>query len=184
MCVCVCVCFPSTVLVIKTKQNLTSNHKSPTSAHWSNNQYVLNLCVLYNPRTLRKAALKYCAAMICVYMLSHVWLFLTAGTVASQAPLSMKLAMQEYQSGLPLPTPRGFSWSRDQSHSSWVSWTGRWILYPCAPARSCTVNLSIIPQLTHLCNVLGCSQPYLRQKQGTPLCRQIYWVIINNDIIS
>ena len=41
-------------------------------------------------------------------MLSHfscVQLFVTLGTVACQAPLSMGFSMQEYWSGLPCPPP-------------------------------------------------------------------------------
>ena len=36
---------------------------------------------------------------------SHVWLFVTPWTVASQAPLSMGFSRQEYWSGLPCPPP-------------------------------------------------------------------------------
>ena len=38
-------------------------------------------------------------------MLSHVWLFATPWTVASQAPLSMQFSRQEYWSGLPCSLP-------------------------------------------------------------------------------
>ena len=37
--------------------------------------------------------------------LSHVQLFATPWTVASQAPLFMEFSRQEYCSGLPFPTP-------------------------------------------------------------------------------
>ena len=37
-------------------------------------------------------------------VLSCVWLFVTPGTVAYQAPLSIEFSRQDYQSGLPLPT--------------------------------------------------------------------------------
>ena len=37
--------------------------------------------------------------------LSHVQLFATSWTVAYQAPLSMRFFRQEYQSGLPFPSP-------------------------------------------------------------------------------
>ena len=37
--------------------------------------------------------------------LSHVRLFVTPWTVASQAPLSMGFSRQEYWSGLPFPSP-------------------------------------------------------------------------------
>ena len=38
-------------------------------------------------------------------MLSHVQLFATPWTVASQTPLSMRVPRQEYWSRLPFPTP-------------------------------------------------------------------------------
>ena len=38
-------------------------------------------------------------------MLSRVWLFETSWTVAYQASLSMGFSRQEYQSGLPFPSP-------------------------------------------------------------------------------
>ena len=42
---------------------------------------------------------------ICVcWLLSHVWLFATPWTVASQDPLSMEFSRQEYCSGLPFPS--------------------------------------------------------------------------------
>ena len=39
-------------------------------------------------------------------LLSHIWLFVTLWTVACQASLSMGFSRQEYQSGLPCPSPR------------------------------------------------------------------------------
>ena len=42
---------------------------------------------------------------MCECMLSCVQLFVTPGTVAHQAPLSMGLPRQEYWSGVPLPSP-------------------------------------------------------------------------------
>ena len=42
---------------------------------------------------------------VCVYMLSHVQLFLTPWTMACQAPLSMEFSRQEYWSRLPFPSP-------------------------------------------------------------------------------
>ena len=41
----------------------------------------------------------------CVCVLSHVQLFVTAWTVAHQAPLIMGFSRQEYRSGLPFPPP-------------------------------------------------------------------------------
>ena len=45
--------------------------------------------------------------MLCMHMcmLNSVQLFETPGTVACQAPLSMKFSSQEYWSGLPFPSP-------------------------------------------------------------------------------
>ena len=41
----------------------------------------------------------------CIYVLSHVQLFVTPWTVACQAPLSMRFSWQEYWSWLPFPIP-------------------------------------------------------------------------------
>ena len=41
----------------------------------------------------------------CVSRFSHVQLFATLWTIASQAPLSMRFSKQEYWSGLPCPSP-------------------------------------------------------------------------------
>ena len=38
-------------------------------------------------------------------LLSGVQLFVTTGTIARQAPLSMGFSRQEYRSGLPFPSP-------------------------------------------------------------------------------
>ena len=47
---------------------------------------------------------------VCVLKsLSHGPLFVTPGTVAHQAPLSMGFPRQEYWSGLPFPPPGGSS---------------------------------------------------------------------------
>ena len=61
--------------------------------------------------------------------LSHAQIFVTPSTVAHQAPLSMGFSRQEYQSGLPFPTPGDLSYSRDQTR---VSCIGKQILYRCA----------------------------------------------------
>ena len=43
--------------------------------------------------------------VVVVYSLSHVRLFVTPGTAACQAPLSMGFPSQEYWNGLPFPSP-------------------------------------------------------------------------------
>ena len=40
---------------------------------------------------------------VCVYVFSHVQLFVTPWTTACQAPLSMEFSKQDYWSGLPRP---------------------------------------------------------------------------------
>ena len=61
--------------------------------------------------------------------LSRVWLCATPWTVAHQAPLSMGFSRQEYWSGLPCPPPGGSFPPRDRTCISYVSSTGRRILY-------------------------------------------------------
>ena len=47
-----------------------------------------------------------CVCMcVCVLLLSHVRVFVTPGTVACQAPLSMELSRENYWSGLLCPSP-------------------------------------------------------------------------------
>ena len=51
----------------------------------------------------RKAV--YLAAALAVELLSHVRLFVTPGTVAHQAPLSIEFPRQEYWRGWSFPSP-------------------------------------------------------------------------------
>ena len=53
--------------------------------------------------------------------MSHVQLFATPWTVAHQAPLSMEFSRQEYWSGLPCPSPRRSSRSRDWTQVSRIA---------------------------------------------------------------
>ena len=46
-----------------------------------------------------------CVVCVCSHTLSHVCLLETLWTVAHQAPLSMGFSRQEYQNGLPFPSP-------------------------------------------------------------------------------
>ena len=52
---------------------------------------------------------------------------MTLWTVTLQAPLSMKFSRQEYWSGLPFPASGPLP--RFQTHVSYVSCVGRWVLY-------------------------------------------------------
>jgi len=47
--------------------------------------------------------------LVCVHVLSHVWLFVTPWIVTLQTPLSIEFSGQEYWSRLPFPTPGGLS---------------------------------------------------------------------------
>ena len=64
---------------------------------------------------------------------SRVQLFGTPWTADCQALLSMGFSSQENWSGLSSPPPEGSSQPRDQTHISWVSCNGRWILYHQRP---------------------------------------------------
>ena len=63
----------------------------------------------------------------------HTWLSVSPGTVASQAPLSMQFSRQEYQSGLPFPSPGGSSRPRDWNR---VSCIAGWFML-CLVTQSC-----------------------------------------------
>ena len=75
---------------------------------------------------------------MCVHIqsLSCVRLFATPRTVASQAPLSIGVSKQEHWSEFATSSSRGSSWPRNRSGISWVSCTGRRILYHCATWES------------------------------------------------
>ena len=60
---------------------------------------------------------------------SPVWLFVTLWAIACQDCLSREFSRQEYWSGLPCLPPGESSQPRDWTHVSYVSCTGRRILY-------------------------------------------------------
>ena len=60
---------------------------------------------------------------------SRVRLFATLWIVASQAPLSMGFPWQEYWSGLPCPPPGDLLEPGIPALISYLSGTGRWVLY-------------------------------------------------------
>ena len=100
------------------------------------------LCVLFFLNTLRynfktnkmcyfmgDSSMHFDKLMCALSHFSHVWFCATLWTIASQAPLSMGFSRQECWSGLPRPPPGGSSWCRDQPHISYISCTGRQVLY-------------------------------------------------------
>ena len=70
---------------------------------------------------------------VCVYMLSHVQLFVTPWTAAHQAPLSVEFSRQEYWSRLPFPSSGDLP---DPRVKPFISCIGRWILYHQYPLGS------------------------------------------------
>ena len=67
--------------------------------------------------------------MFMLNCLHHVWLFVTPWTVTHQGPLSMGFTRQEYWSGLPMCSSRGSSRPSDWTRVSYISCTGRRVLY-------------------------------------------------------
>ena len=60
---------------------------------------------------------------------SHVQLFAILWTVARQAPLSMGMLQARMLEWVAMPSSRGSSQPRDRTHASYVSCTGRRVLY-------------------------------------------------------
>ena len=64
-------------------------------------------------------------------LLSCGQFFVTLLTVVHQVPLSMEFPRQEYWSGVPFPTPGDLPNPGIETHVSYVSCIGRWVLYHC-----------------------------------------------------
>ena len=62
----------------------------------------------------------------------HVWLFVTQWTVAYQAPLSTGFFQARILECIVMPSSRGSSWPRDQTHISGISYSSSKILYSWA----------------------------------------------------
>ena len=93
---------------------------------------------------------------LCVCVLSHfsrVRLSVTLWTITHQALLSMGSSRQEHWSGLPFPSVKGSSPSRDQTHISYVSCIGRQVLYHYCHLGNPTES---IPKVFISQFVLGC----------------------------
>ena len=97
---------------------------------------------------------------VCLCMLSHVQLFVTLGTIASQTPLSMGFSRQRIPEWIAISFSRESSWLRDWTHVSWGSRIGKQILYHwhwaiweahmcvcvCVCVCVCFLNLKILIQ--------------------------------------
>ena len=70
-------------------------------------------------------------------MLSYVWLFVTPWTTACQASLSTEFSRQEYQSGLPFPSPRDLPAQEIKPKSpASHALAGRFLINMCVLGRS------------------------------------------------
>ena len=99
-------------------------------------------------------------------MFSYVWLFVTAWTVACQAPLSMEISRQEYWSGFPFPSPGDLSNPVNKSASPAM----RQILYHLSHQESDLMD----------CNPPGCSvrgilQARIMERVAIPFSKGSSW---------
>ena len=74
-------------------------------------------CVLYWMELDTKTQLSRTESEKWVLVLSHIWFFVIPRSVAHQAPLSMEFSRQEYEGGLPFPSPGHLSNPGIQSKS-------------------------------------------------------------------
>ena len=85
-------------------------------------------------------------------VLSHfslVWLFATLWTVTHEVLLSIGFSRQQNE-WVAMPSSRGSSWLRDQTHVSCVFCTGRQILYHWATWEAQRKALSSVQSLSHV----------------------------------
>ena len=85
---------------------------------------------------------------VCAQSLSQVQLFATPWAVGSQAPLSMEFSIQEYWSGLPLPTPGDLPGSGNQTCISCVSCIDQQIFYHCISWEAPSISFSSVQSLS------------------------------------
>ena len=92
-----------------------------------------------------------CCACAVLSRFSHVWLFVTLWTVAHQTPLSTRIFQVRILKWVAMASSRGSSRPRDWTCSTYVSCTGRQVLYHYQSVSSVTQSC-----LT-LCKPLDCS---------------------------
>ena len=68
---------------------------------------------------------------------SCVRVFVTPWTIAHKAPLSMGILQARTLESVAMPSSRGSLWPRDRTRVSYVSCTGRWVLYHECPLGRC-----------------------------------------------
>ena len=88
---------------------------------------------------------------MCACVLSHfscIQLFVTPGTLARQAPLSMEFSGQEYWSRLPFPPPGDFPNPGIEPASLLsTAWTGRFFTTSATWEGQCDLDARLIPGL-------------------------------------
>ena len=100
-------------------------------------------------------------------MLSCVQLFVTPGTVAYHAPLSMGFSRQKYWTGLSFPSPRDLPDQRTESTSAespaltgrcfpWGLWE---VPYYCVCVCVCVCVCLVAQSCQTLCHPMNCSPP-------------------------
>ena len=105
-----------------------------------------------------------------ISLLSHGQLFLTPWTVAHQASLPMGFPKQEYQSGLPFPSPGDLPDTEIKPAS--LALTGRFFT-PGPPGKPCDYSES---EITQPCLTLCYPMDYSQQAPASMgFSRQEYW---------
>ena len=101
--------------------------------------------------------------------LSCVWLFETLWTVTYQGPLSMRFSRQEYWSGLPYPPPGKVLHSGIKSYTSYVSWTGKQVIYYWCHLRSPMSSATLSQPLVQKWWSLGFHSSLVRADNHIPV---------------
>ena len=95
----------------------------------------------------------YLICVLCVKTLQSYPTLWTPWTAACQASLSMGILQARILERVVMPSSRGSSWPRDQTHVSYVSCIGRWVLYHWHHLGSPLLNILMVK--CFLINFLG-----------------------------
>ena len=122
--------------------------------------------------TVTAVTMSACMRMLCHF--SCVQLFATLWTVALQAPLSMGFSRQEYWSGLPSHPPGDPPNPGNQIHISYISCTGRRVLYHECHLGSLLLCLWSIYNLSKTEFMVVLPNPFLPSQEIAPLSLQLF----------
>ena len=98
--------------------------------------YIMDLCIFYH--------------VLCAYLLSGVWLFVTPWTITSQAPLSMVILQERILEWVAMPSSRGSSQPRDWTQAFCIA-GGLFTSWTISEAQEYWSGYSIISPV-NLCN--------------------------------